>query len=405
MDINTIRKIDYYAGIIICFILTVFNKAAKIFGIAKKPKKYPKNMLFIELSEMGSTVLAYPAMKKIKDLYPDSKLYFLIFKKNKPSVEILKIIEKENIITIRDNSFFALILDTIKAILKLRKRKIDTSFDLELFSRFSNILSYLSGANNRIGFNNYYAEGLYRGDLQTHKIYYNTHQHISMNFLSMIYSLETNIRDRPLLKKEIDKKDIQLPQLPLTKEKQTNIWNILKSINPAISRKNKLVIINPNAGDILPIRAWPIQNYIELIKKLLEDKKTFIIITGTKCAKSDAELITREVANNRCINLVEKTKFGELIDLFNISNLLITNDSGPGHFASLTPIKTIVFFGPETPNLYKPIGKNVTVFYKQLACSPCLTAFNHRHSPCKNNKCLKAIKVDEVYQTAKKLIK
>ena len=94
----------------------------------------------------------------------------------------------------------------------------------------------------------------------------------------------------------------------------------------------------------------------------------------------------------------------ELIDLFNISRILISNDSGPPRFASLTKISILVFFGPETPILYRSLGLNVKVFYSNFACSPCVSAFNHRQSPCIDNKCLQEIKPEEVFTFVKKTI-
>ena len=96
----------------------------------------------------------------------------------------------------------------------------------------------------------------------------------------------------------------------------------------------------------------------------------------------------------------------ELITLLHLGSLLITNDGGPGHFASLTPIPTIVFFGPETPALYGPLGGKAVSLHVPLPCSPCVTAYNHRKSPCDgNNVCLKAIDPKEVFQKACELLK
>ena len=41
--------------------------------------------------------------------------------------------------------------------------------------------------------------------------------------------------------------------------------------------------------------------------------------------------------------------------LYTLSELLITNDSGPAHFASMTPITVITLFGPETPLLFRAL--------------------------------------------------
>lgn len=399
MDIGLIRSIDYYLGIPLSFILTIIHKVAKALKLNKDILPQPKNLLFIELSEMGSAILAYSAMKKIKQLYPQASLYFTIFEKNKASVEILNIIDKDKIFAIRDDSFVNFLIDTTKVLFKSRINKIDTSIDLELFSRFSNLLSYLSGASNRVGFNNYYAEGLYRGDWQTHKVYYNQHRHMSLNFLALVYSLNSDREDIPLLKVKIDDNDIILPKVGMDETRKQEILAKLKQINPDINETCRKIIINPNAGTILPIRAWPLDNYLALISKILQDENNYIIITGNHEARDDARTIVNTVKNSRCLNLVGKTSFKELLDLYHLADLLITNDSGPAHFASLTSIRTMVFFGPETPLLYKPLGQKVHVFYSSLSCSPCLTAFNHRHTPCRDNKCLKMITVEEVYNS------
>src|SRR4029078_13351294 len=77
---------------------------------------------------------------------------------------------------------------------------------------------------------------------------------------------------------------------------------------------------------------------------------------------------------------------------------------GPAHFASLTPIKSITLFGPETPVLYGPLGPDAVHLFASLACSPCLSALNHRSSPCTDNQCLKAISVEEVLAHARRLL-
>lgn len=81
--------------------------------------------------------------------------------------------------------------------------------------------------------------------------------------------------------------------------------------------------------------------------------------------------------------------------------MMITNDSGPAHFSSLTNLRTFIFYGPETPQLYGPLSKNSIAIYSSFSCSPCVSAFNHRKSPCNNNKCLKEITVNEAYSIIK----
>ena len=91
--------------------------------------------------------------------------------------------------------------------------------------------------------------------------------------------------------------------------------------------------------------------------------------------------------------------------LLHLGVLLITNDGGTGHFASLTPIASIVLFGPETPALYGSLSARAVNLHKPLSCSPCLTAYNHRRSPCDgDNVCLKSISPEEVLAAADELL-
>jgi len=95
-----------------------------------------------------------------------------------------------------------------------------------------------------------------------------------------------------------------------------------------------------------------------------------------------------------------RTSVPEVVDLCSISRLLISHDCGIAHLASLTALDTVVLFGPETPALYAPLNQNLTVIYKDFACSPCFLAYNHRTSFCRDNSCLKTVSVDEVYAAA-----
>ncbi len=88
----------------------------------------------------------------------------------------------------------------------------------------------------------------------------------------------------------------------------------------------------------------------------------------------------------------------DLPALYSVSLFMLSNDSGPPHFASVTDMPTFVFFGPETPKLYSPLG-NATPIYAGLACSPCVSASNHRKTACTDNVCLQVITPEQVFGT------
>lgn len=401
MKVSVIRKIDKFLGVPLCLILTVIDKIVLLFESSKRSVASPQNILFIELSEMGSAIIAYSALQKAKELFPGANLFFLIFEENKESVHLTQIISRENVLTISSKTFLKFAFDTLSVLWKVRHLKMDTTIDLELFSRATAIISYLTGAKRRVGFYKFRMEGLYRGELITHKVSYNMYQHMAINFLNLVYALNAPLAEAPKLKKYVSDKAI-VPLLESTEEEKTAIFEKLKSLQPCLKKTDRLIVFNPHAG-LLPVRAWPLDKYVELATELVADETIYIVVMGSEDASKETKIIKKAIGE-RCIDLTNMTTLRQIIDLFNICDLLVTNDSGPAHFASCTSIKNFVFFGPETPRLYAPLGKYSFPIFSNYSCSPCLSAFNHRNTSCKDPQCLKSITVKEVYDKVIKAI-
>ncbi|WP_024850494.1 glycosyltransferase family 9 protein [Hydrogenovibrio kuenenii] len=399
MNVDMMRKVDHHIGIPLTFLATYWLKL--IHWITGQKKVIPKNILFVELSEMGSTIIADPAMKRTQKNF-DANLFFVIFKKNKPSLDLLKTIPQENIFTLCEDNLFTLIRDAVRYLFWCRKNKIDTAIDLELFSRVSALLTGFSGANNRVGYHNFHGEGLYRGEMLTHKVSYNPHIHIAKNFISLIYALEAKTAEVPFSKILITDEDVKLDQVSFSEAEQQHVLRQVKHCYPSYEENTpQLVLINPNASDLLPQRRWPKPNFVELMQRILNEyPNVLVLITGAPNEQPEAEALRKQVNHERCVNFAGQLKLLEMPILYCLSKLMVTNDSGPGHFSAITPLKTFVLFGPETPKLYGSLG-NSTPIYAGLACSPCVSAANHRKTPCTEPVCMDAITVDTVYQQVK----
>lgn len=391
MNIDLMRNIDYWVGIPLAFVSTYCLKPFHALHIPKKPK----NILMIELSEMGSTILCDPMMQKLK--HNDCKLHFVIFKKNAPSLLLLNTVEKDNIFTIREDSLFTLLFDTFSFLFWCRKKKIDSVIDLELFSRFTALLTGFCGAVNRVGYHAFFNEGLYRGDMLTHKVAYNPHLHIAKNFVALSNALLSNAQETPYSKSIITDDDIRLQKAIIPDDTKKSVLSKIKLVLPTFNETTqKIVIFNANASDLMPLRRWPREYYIELGVQLLKNYSDIIILlTGAPSEREGLDNI-RIALGERCVNFAGSTTFAELAPLYAISRLMLTNDSGPAHFAAVTDLPTFVFFGPETPALYGSLG-NFTPIYANLACSPCVSATNHRKSVCDDNQCVKVILPSHVY--------
>ena len=190
--------------------------------------------------------------------------------------------------------------------------------------------------------------------------------------------------------------DCVVPKLTSDAAATQRMQEVVARESPALPSM-RLIAVNPNASKLISIRKWPLDSYAQLVGRLLEDPRNVCAITGLASEREDARFILDRVKSDRLIDLTGRTSLSELIDLYNLADVLVTNDSGPAHFAALTDTHVVVFFGPETPHLYRPLTDRCTVLYSNYACSPCVSAFNQRRSACTNNRCLQEISVEEVH--------
>ncbi len=397
MDIEFQRKVDRYVGALICRIFSLFHRKSKDEDDGFQPKKF----LVILLSEMGSLVLAYPMFQQIKRRYPGAELYGLLFDKNKEVLSLLDVTSPEKIITIRDTSFGVFAVDCLRALSHIRKLKLDVVIDCELFARISSLFSFLSSARIRVGFHPHTQEGLYRGSFINRPVLFNPYHHMSRQFLNLVSAIDSV--STPTVKQSAGHNNLKAPVIDFAQAEIQAMQTQLQTDFKAITGK-KLVLIYPGGG-ILPIRAWPRNYYSQVAGELI--KKGYAVgIVGLAADKALAATILSDCNHPACIDLTGYTRtVKELMLIFQFSELLITNDGGPGQFAALTPVPTIIFYGPETPDLYGPADDKATLFYNPLPCSPCLTAYNHRNSPCDgDNLCLKQIPPQQVLKKALQIL-
>lgn len=402
ISVNTMRTIDHLVGVPLCAIISpVVALTDGIKNVFSSQLEKPKKLLFIELSEMGSAILVDPAMRNAQAR--GAELFFLIFKSNRASLTLLNTIKPENIFTIDASSLGSLIKDTLKFLVLARKHRIDTVIDLELFSRFTALLTGLCGARRRVGYHIFHGEGLWRGFMLTRKVHYNPHIHITKNFLSLIHAAFAKDIEVPFSKIHIADSEVRLEQAVIDPAALIKVRERIEKLSAEAGiefsqGKQRLILVNPNASDLLPQRRWAQQRFSELIQSLNQRyPNDLILITGSPAEFNYVEKV-RSVANvKNALNFAGQVSFAELPPLYTLSDVMVTNDSGPGHFSAVTPLRTVVLFGPETPALYGSVGKSIAIT-ANLACSPCVSAANHRKTPCHDNVCMQAITVAQVLE-------
>ena len=382
------KFIDKYAGWLLCTLLSLLDFFIKPFKKVAKPSS-PKNILVMKFWGMGSIILSTPLLQAIRTKFPDSKIYFLTLSRNR---EIVKMFEPVNeVITLDiDRGPAGFLASLINIIFAMRKLKLDILFDLEFFTRFSAIVTYLSGAKERIGFK---AWEVWRGRLHTVGVPFNRYWHITQNF----YNLGSPVGIP-------EEKNLVLLQPKLHIDEQTEIKNVLGQFN---LKPNEYISINPNAGEIALTRKWPKDNFARLTKKILDKSQNIkIVYTGNSKETAYVNSIIAGLDPSRVVNASGALNISQLIIILKNSKMLISNDSGPLHLGVALKTPTVSFFGPETPVLYAPSGEKNIVFFKNLDCSPCINVHEDKTFHCEKKipACLEDITVEEVWKKMEQLI-
>ena len=156
--------------------------------------------------------------------------------------------------------------------------------------------------------------------------------------------------------------------------------NLYSFVDLNLENKGEFYVIHPGSGNIN--KNWQKENFLKLANIL----KNVKIILGPA---DDYEFWLKNFNGEIVIN----PSFDEIIEIAKKTIAYIGNDSGISHLFSITGVKTIVIFGPTSPFIWAPRGRNVKIVYKKVDCSPCEY---EKMKDCKDKECLEKIKVEDV---------
>ena len=129
MNVDTMRRIDHLAGVPLCAVATLLLRLRRLASSAAR--RPVRRILFVELSEMGTTMLAEPAMRKARAQL-SAELFFVIFARNVGSLELLGTFPPGQCLHHFRPSMFALARDTLAFLRWSRRKQIDTVVDLRI---------------------------------------------------------------------------------------------------------------------------------------------------------------------------------------------------------------------------------------------------------------------------------
>jgi lipopolysaccharide heptosyltransferase II len=139
-----------------------------------------------------------------------------------------------------------------------------------------------------------------------------------------------------------------------------------------------------------PAKRWLPERFAEVAAAINQQRRVEWVLFGTKSDEEIGATIETMLSGN-CTNLIGKTSVQQLIDELRRCRLLLTNDTGTMHLATLLGIPVVAIFGSTEPQLTGPLGKQARVIRHHVECSPCFL----RECPI-DFRCMHAVGSSEV---------
>ena len=328
-------------------------------------------ILIIKPSGIGDIVHSLPVVYGLKELYPESKIYWLVFTRfenilyNIPQID--KLISWDR---------FGGIREYLRIIKVLRQEKFDLVIDLQGLLRTA-IISFFSKGRHRIAvsllreFSWLFEKPIEKFDPEMHAV--------DRNYRIVKYLAGDRVLPEPVS---------FLPWIHLTEKEISVAKDLIENSGFKIERPLVLFGVSSRGEH----KIWPYQNFIKLINEIVKNYSVIPVFLGMKEEISLVKKITDEL---KCeyIDLTGKTELRIACAVISFCKLVVGNDSSLIHIACALDIPVIGLYGPTNPAQVGPYGNKNVVVFKKLPCNPCGIK-----TSCKDFRCMKEITPDEVFR-------
>lgn len=331
-----------------------------------------RRILIINVNWLGDTLFVLPFVKALRKNFPQAHITVLTHPRCREVLDVSPHIDE--IILYDEKGRNRHLLSRFAVISQLKSKQFDTAFILRK-SLSRSMLIFLSKIPERIGYDNKRA-----GFLLTKRVPVPKEAlHKAEYFLGLARAVG------------IDTKEARY-EFAVSDIARGKAEEILK--DTGLREGEDFMVMN--AGGNWGLKRWPAENFAELGDRVYERLGLKVVLAG---AEKDIELC-REISGlmkYKPMLLCGKTDLKTLGAIFKKAKWVVSNDSGPMHIAAGVGAPLVALFGPTSPGITGPYGKGrCVVLHKDVGCEiPCYKL------SCKDNRCMKAITVEDVLEVVK----
>ncbi len=301
------------------------------------------NILVVRTDRIGDVVLTTPAMRAIKEKFPQSRLTVLVAPLTYDLLYGLPWIDE---IMVDDRAglnkgiggFFHLVHS-------LRYKKFDLAVVYHT-KRRTNLMCFLAGIPNRMGYRNSKYGFLLNRPVQDERHHGRKHE------MSYCLELLTGLGIKPVNR-----------DLEIAVHDQSERWVLDFLKGKGVEESHHLYLIHPAASD--PAKQWPKEHFAELIDEIArKDGNARFIIVGGRENQPTARSIQNK-ADTEVLDTSGQLTIRRLVSLIRHSHMLISNDSGPVHIAAAVQTPVVSIFTRNQPGInperWQPLGERTRV--------------------------------------------
>ena len=337
------------------------------------------NILVVRLSSLGDVLMCIPAVKAIRDLYPDAHISWLAegsVAEFLASQEFIDEVIRFPRAAVSRGLSRGRMIKAHRAFApcrqQLKTRKYDLIVDFHGIAK-SVLLSMVARGKRKIGFGSTFAKE------KSHFFY---HDKIESKD-KRIHKVERNM----LIAAHLGHRG-PAPQagLKVSAEAGAYIDEYLAQLN----HPSPLFAVNPFSSAGTDFKRWPLERYAELARRIKDELGgRTIVLWGPGEEKEAAHLV--EMAGDGT-TMACPTTIPQLFALLQRTNLYIGGDTGVMHLAAGAGVPVVAIFGPTDVKINGPYGKGHLVIRQELSCSPC------KKKDCRERQCIVNISAEEVFQ-------
>ena len=334
-------------------------------------------ILILKPSSLGDVIQALPVLRLLKLHWPDSEIFWWIDSGLAPLLEgdpdLAGIVRFER----RRWALPSQWAETLQSVRWVREQSFDLVIDLQCLLR-SGLFAWLANGELLVGLDEPRegARGFYDIAVRRDSFY----THAADWYLAVLKVLKVPVRwnfdwlpERPAISAEVKRK-----------------WD---------TASTRWMVIQPGARWLN--KRWPVENYAKLIRLLAAARPDFRFAILGSAEDKEAGAALLSVDPKRCLDLTGKISLLEMIEWIRLSDLMISNDTGPMHAAAALGKPVVAIFGPTEPHRTGPYRQLQNVIRIDLPCAPCLKSHCHYSKPL---ECLKAISPETVFGRVMKLV-